>query len=439
MIPIYQLPEAAGLTERQISEAIAWKEWQNEAIRTADKYYKGLNREILASKHGHRIPVPYGRKLIKSVLGFMFKEGLITYSWPDDWEDFRLEIESIFDYNDEQTENIRLARDQAMYGSAYEALFVDNPDARPQFYRMPAHQVIPVRSYGIRPRMWAAVNCWRMQDERMVEVYYADRIERYSSDGGELMLRSSVPHRFGEVPIVEYRNNEEGMGDIESIMSLIDAHDEIIANGLDEDGKFADAILALKNIQMDDETVEKLIRMRVLSMDDDGEASYLTKPDRYAGREALRKVIEGLIFSMSGIPNLDDKDAMSTQSGESLKYLYATFEIMVAGDKQSGFTDGLMRRLRLINNFLSWLGRSRVSMDGVQIKWQRNLPAEGTTLIDNVIKATGIISRRTQLEQLQKAGLVDSVDREIDRLDGEKEAVEADLTDEGRVMDGYGV
>ena len=170
-------------------------------------------------------------------------------------------------------------------------------------------------------------------------------------------------------------------------------------------------------MELDDETVDKLIRLRVLPMDDDGEADYLVKPDRYEGREILRKVIEGLIYSMSGIPNLDDKDAMAQQSGEALKYLYATFEIMVAGDKQSGFNDGLVRRLQLINNFLTWLGSSHVEMDGVSIKWQRNLPSEGTVIVDNVVKVSNIISRKSQLEQLQKAGMVDSVPEELARLE----------------------
>ena len=173
-------------------------------------------------------------------------------------------------------------------------------------------------------------------------------------------------------------------------------------------------------------------------MDDDGEADYLVKPDRYEGREILRKVIEGLIFSMSGIPNLDDREAMAQQSGEALKYLYATFEIMVAGDKQSGFNDGLVRRLDLINNFLTWLGSSHVDMDGVAIKWQRNLPSEGTVIVDNVVKVTNIISRKSQLEQLQKAGLVDSVPEELARLEEERSEMESDLTDPNDVEGGYG-
>lgn len=438
MIPIYQLPEGTRLTERQILSAISWKVGINSDLVRADSYYRGRNVKILSGDGKHKIPVPYGRKLIKSVLGFMFKEGLITYSWPDEWDSFQTTMEKVFNYNHESTENRRLAKDQAMYGAAYEALFVDNDEAMPQFYRLPAYQVVPIYTYGIMPRMWAAVNFWYSGKDCKVEVYYRDRIEHFDKGKDGLSLTGTVPHQFGEVPVIEFRNNEEGMGDLESIEALIDAHDEILSNGLDEDGKFSDAILKLKNMEMDDETVEKLIRLRVLPLDDDGEADYLVKPDRYAGREVLRKVIEGLIFSMSGIPNLDDKDAMAQQSGEALKYLYATFEIMVAGDKQSGFNDGLARRLDLINNFQTWLGRSHVDMDGVAIKWQRNLPSEGTVIVDNVTKVTTIISRKSQLEQLQKAGMIDSVPEEFARLEEERAEMESDLTDSGDIDAAYG-
>nr|DAH13410.1 MAG TPA: PORTAL PROTEIN [Bacteriophage sp.] len=439
MIPIYQLPEAKALTTKQILSAIAWKIGINSDIARADAYYQGRNLAVLSSTSDHRIPVPYGRKLIKSVLGFMFKEGLITYSWPDDWDGFQLEMEKIMNRNHESTENRRLAKDQAMYGSAFEAVFVDNEEGFPQFYRLPAYQVVPIYTYGTRPEIWAAINFWHVEGSYYVEVYYNDRIEHFERTGEDLVHTRTIAHQFGEVPIIEYRNNEEGIGDIESIMALIDAHDEILSNGLDEDGKFSDAILKMKNMELSDEVVDNLIRQRVISLDDDGDAEYLVKPDRYSGREILRKVVEGLIFSMSGIPNLDDRDAMAQQSGEALKYLYATFEIMVAGDKQSGFNDGLVRRLRLINNFLAWLGTSHVDMDGVSIKWQRNLPSEGTVIVDNVVKVTSVISRKSQLEQLQKAGLVDSVPEELARLEEESRSIASALVSTDEVEDSYGL
>ena len=94
--------------------------------------------------------------------------------------------------------------------------------------------------------------------------------------------------------------------------------------------------------------------------------------------------------------------------------------------------------LDLINNFLTWLGRSHADMDGVAIKWQRNLPSEGTVIVDNVVKVTSIISKKSQLEQLQKAGLVDSVPEEIARLEEERAAAESDLTDPDGIDESYG-
>ena len=425
MIGIYKdrLGEDGRLSDRQIMAALSWKALHGPYIQRADAYYFGKNPAIMRSEHQNRIPVPYGRKLIKTVLGFMFKEGCITYSFPDDIsEDFRASIEDIFRCNDEETENIRIAGDQAKYGVGYEILYVDNNDAHPQFYSVPARQVTVIYDTSTKPRKIAALNRYRFRKTEYLEIYYSDVIQYCEIRGRSINVISEIPHFFGAVPVIEFRNNREGMGDIESVEALIDAHDEILSTGIDEDDKYADALLLLQNISLDDETVEKLKQLRIIEMDEDGKASYLTKPATYEGREVLRKVIDGLIYSMSGIPNLDDKDAMAQQSGEALKYLYATFEMVVAGEKQSGFNDGLMERLRMLANFQNWLRNEQNTIDGISIKWTRNLPNESTTILDNAQKLDGIISRRSMLELAEKAGYIGSVAEEEERLRKEASA-----------------
>ncbi|MGD1817983.1 MAG: phage portal protein [Pleomorphochaeta sp.] len=429
MIPLYKINFDNRLTLNQLNEAIQWKNYQNITIRTLNNYFLGENETILNSDVEKKVPVPYGRKLVKSVLGFMFKEGSITYSYPDDLNEFKEMITDIFSKNDEETENIRIARDQSRFGSGYEILYISNNEGIPEFYRVPASQIIPVYSMGVKPKLAAGINVYNIsKKQQKMEVYYPNFIEVYISSGRSWDLIETIPHQFGEVPIIEYRNNEEGMGDIESIIKLIDAHDEILSNGLREDGKYADALLILKNIGVDEETLNKIQNWRILDIDGDGEANYLTKESAYEGREVLRAVIEKLIYSMSGIPNLEDKDAMSQQSGEALKYLYATFEVMIAGDKQSGFSDGLMRRLRLINNYLTWLGKSKVKIDDININWKRNLPNETTIIVDNAVKLSGIISNKSLFEQLQKANLIKDVDEEEKRVKAEKKDNSKDLT-----------
>ncbi len=451
MIPIYTLQFEGRLTETQIMKAIAAKEMWNIELKMLEDYYNARNRTILNQDRNHKVAVPFGRKLIKNVLGFMFKEGCITYKYPDNDPRLSDKMKPIFDDNDEQTENIRIAREQALYGSAFECLFVDNPDAEPQFYRVPARQIIPVYLPSIKPVMGACINYYTINDtQRHVDVYYKDRIERFVRNATNgLGLPTVIPHFFGEVPVLEYRNNEEGLGDIEIVLGLIDAHDEILSNGLDEDGKFSDALLLLKNAVLDDEQLDKIREKRILDdLPEDADATYLTKPNVYDGREKLRAKVEDLIYSMSGIPNLSDRDALAQQSGEALKYLYATFEVMVAGDKQSGFTDGLQKRLRLICNYLNWLeGKTEVTSlllqdslpykaDQISVKWKRNLPAESTTTISNAVNASQFISQRTILEQMQQAGIVDDVDEEEKRLKKDQEANTQKNVE--LVMSGYG-
>lgn len=429
MIPLYKLNFNERLTIDQLNAAIQWKNSQNRDIKALNNYYLGMNETILNSDYEKKVPVPFGRKLVKSVLGFMFKEGCISYSYPDNLKDYQELIEDIFDTNDEETENIRIARDQARFGSGYEILYVDNNDGVPEFYRVPASQIIPIYNMGVKPKLSAGINIYNIsKEQQQMEVYYPTFIDVYITSGRSWELIGTIPHQFGDVPLIEYRNNEEGMGDIESIIALIDAHDEILSNGLREDGKYADALLVLKNIGLNDESVNKLINMRILEIDGEGDANYLTKESAYEGREVLRKVIEKLIYSMSGIPNLDDKDAMSQQSGEALKYLYATFEVMIAGDKQSGFSDGLMRRLRLINNYLTWLGKSKEKIDDISINWKRNLPNEVTIVVDNAVKLSGIISDESVFEQLEQVGIIKNTQGEIKRVKAEKKENSKDLT-----------
>ena len=439
MIGIYRdrLGEDGRLTDKQIMRALSWKALHSSAFSRADAYYLGKNPKVLHSEHQNRIPVPYGRKLIKTVLGFMFKEGCITYSYPDSIDPgFRSSIEDILRCNDEETENIRIAGDQAKYGVGYEILYVDNDDAHPQFYSVPARQITVIYDTSTRPRKIAALNRYRFRKSDYLEIYYSDAVQYCEIRGREIRINEEIPHFFGAVPVIEFRNNREGMGDIESVEALIDAQDEILSTGVDEDDKYADALLLLQNISLDDETVEKLRQLRIIEMDEDGKASYLTKPTTYEGREVLRKVIDGLVYSMSGIPNLDDKDAMAQQSGEALKYLYAAFEMIVAGEKQSGFNDGLMERLRMLTSFQNWLRNESNAIDGISIKWTRNLPNEATQILDNAGKLDGIISRRSMLELVEKAGYIRSVDEEEGRI-REEGGAESELTAE-RDAEAYG-
>ena len=441
MIGQYYLgrPGAGRLTEGEILQAVAVKRLWNVDLRRQLRYYMAKNPPILESDVSNKVAVGFGRKLVKTVTGFMFKNGAITYRYPDGMERLRDYVEDVFRCNGEQAENVALGRDQSRFGAAYEMLWVDRGDVHPRFHRVHAGQVMPVWYEQVEPRMRCAVNFYHTSDGvDHYDVYYDDAVQRFVQDGGHLLLTDESRHWFGMVPVIEYRNNEEGQGDIECVEGLIDAFDRLVSNAVDEDAKFADALLTIVNASLSDDDMDDVQSKRVLELPENSSAAYLTKPDTYTSKKALMDKIESLIHSLSGIPKLDDRDAMAQTSGEALKYLFASFEDMVAGEKQSYFDEGLRQRLRMLCSYESWLenlgspdeeGETAYDPSGIVIEWTRNLPAETTNIVDNAIKAAPYMSKRTMVEQLHKAGIVSSVDDEMARLD------EQDAAEDGGILD----
>lgn len=404
------------LDSQKIINLVNNKKIENRALEKLEKYYLGTN----SSKN--TVAVSLGRKLIKSVMGFMFKENAITYQYPEDIDKgYEQIIRKIFDNNDEENHNLSLALDQAKYGCAFELLYIDPESKEIRFSKMGASQIIPVYKNTIDSRLYAAINYYTSSDQEFVDIYYEDRIEHYVIRMNKLFINKEPErHFFHAVPLIEYQNSDERLSDIEPVISLIDAHDAIVSNGISEDGKYADALLIMKNYLLDDEALARMRELRIIdNLESDAVVEYLTKPGAYEGRESLRKVIENLIYTMSGIPNLNEISSFSQQSGEALKYLYATFEVMVAGDKQSGFNAGLYKRLRLITNYINWKNSTNYESNGIKVNWKRNLPSESTVIIDDAIKLAGVISKRSILEMLERAGVILDVEAEMKRLDDE--------------------
>lgn len=62
---------------------------------------------------------------------------------------------------------------------------------------------------------WTSTECW----------YFS------SYNGGPLELLDIVEHYWGDVPFVEFINNEERIGDFEGIISIIDAYNRVQSKG----------------------------------------------------------------------------------------------------------------------------------------------------------------------------------------------------------------
>ncbi|WP_136059431.1 phage portal protein, partial [Streptococcus pyogenes] len=79
---------------------------------------------------------------------------------------------------------------------------------------------------------------------KIVEVYTKTKVIRFEYDGDLTEIDRSA-HSFGSVPITEYLNTDDGLGDYETELSLIDLYDAAQSDTANYMQDLSDAILAI--------------------------------------------------------------------------------------------------------------------------------------------------------------------------------------------------
>lgn len=154
-------------------------------------------------------------------------------------------------------------------------------------------------------------------------------------------------------------------------MTLQDAYNKLLSSEVDDFESFCDAYLVLKGCMADADDLVAMKQNRVLMMDTDAEASYLTKSVSDTQIENMLKNINDTIHKISNSPDFTE-DTFMSQSGVAIKYKLIGFE-NVASNIVANMTKALQRRIELICSILS-LTDGETKWRDIQIVFTRNLP-----------------------------------------------------------------
>jgi SPP1 family phage portal protein len=251
-----------------------------------------------------------------------------------------------------------------------------------------------------------------------IEIIDNKQIIRYkaSETGTNMTIIDTTPHYFGLVPVAIFKNNEEEIGDFENVISLIDAYDKLESDSLNNFEYFCDAYLLLTGLTAESEDVAKMKEDRVLLLDKDTNAAWLTKDEQDTTIENLKIRIDKDIHKFSKCPNLADENFASNASGVAIKYKMVGTENLIAV-KERKFKRGLQRRLELLS-VVQGLKLSAFDWRAIEIVFTRNLPSNDIEIAQMVNTLSNIVSTETLLAQIP---FVDDVQAEMDRLEKERE------------------
>ncbi len=258
----------------------------------------------------------------------------------------------------------------------------------------------------------------------VVKYYGEDRILTYKTESrgfGSYQLVKALPHYFGRVPVIEYRNNEEKQGDFEQAISLIDAYNLLQSDRLNDKEAFVDAILFIQGFVLADGDGAKLQEEKILQSSaskNETAASYLTKALDESSVTLLRDALLDDIHKVTYVPNMNDEKFAGNVSGEAMKYkLFGLLQLMSV--KSRYMIKGLRQRLEIFSTVLGYTG-SQVDVTGAKIKLKPNLPINTSDIINQIVAAynAGILPLKVLLSWLPD---IDDVDEVIEQLNLEKE------------------
>ena len=388
-------------------------------------YYCGkhdiLNRKVSdATKPNNKIAHPYCQYITDTICGYFIGEP-ITYSSTD--EDVHNELAAINVYNSTAAVDMDIARTMSIYGKAYELHYTDD-EGMPCFIKLNPEEVIVVYDdtvkqeilYGIRmiPQYDIATDkTWYR-----VEVYDATVRRTYKADEqlSSLTLLEETSHYYGMVPIVEYLNNEQELGDFETVIPLVDAYDALESDALNDFNYFVDCYLTLSGVTADAEDIQQMKENRVIILDEDGEADWLIKSENDTVSENLKNRFKNDIHKFAKVPDLSDEAFSSNASGVAIKYKLFGTETLVA-NKERYFKQGIDRRLELLFNIVNLKGAAS-DWRAVEVQFTRNLPTNETEIADVVSKLYGIVSNETLLAQIP---FITDVKAELEKVREQKE------------------
>ncbi len=409
-----------------------------EKMSKNKRYYDGVH-DILKKKRKENAPnertVCNHAKDISDTASGYFMGNPITYNYTDETDNTRTVMDKLITaFDNAQLDDIDSdnSLDMSVYGVAYEYIFAKEEEAELIVRNLEPEFTFIVYDDSIERRELFGVYYRPEKDDANNRIRYIATVAtenliytfKLSGDGNEEIPLTEEPeeHYMSQIPIIEYKNNKDNIGDFEQQISLIDAYNTLMSDRVNDKEQFIDAILVIYGTLLGDDMEEteeakkRLQELKLLEMPLEGKAEYLTRTMDEAGVETLRKAIKEDIYTFSHVPNLTDEHFVGNSSGVAMEYKLLGLE-MITKIKERYYKKGLRRRIAIFCHFLN-LRQITVNPNFIMPVFSRALPKNLTELGQLVSNLKGSVSAKTLLQLLP---FVEDPDGEIEAVNKENE------------------
>lgn len=404
---MYTVSKGTTPTSESIKKALDYAKERNEGLVKLDEYYNGIHEIVKRSKSiglkNNKVVVNHARYITDICVGYLLGN-------PVDYRSESSDLKGIKDRYKQQNIaalDYKIAKDLSKFGIAYEYSFIN--------------EQTEIATKRVKPTNCIVVYDDTMQHNKLFAIMFDDvkgtkyinvttvtdkEVQNWTQDLNP--KGPAKPHVFKTVPVVEYVNNQEEMGDYEQVLTLINAYNTIQSDRVNDKEQLVEAILIFYGFGLEDDQKDDIKEHRMMSVPLPPEgtmpkAEYLTKQLNEADIETLKASIENDIHKISMTPNMSDENFVGNASGVAIKYKLMPFSILI-NSKEREFEKGLKERFQLYKTAMPKT-RGEIKSESaeayeVEVVFTHSLPQNDFETSQMIANLKDSVSQETLLTQL---------------------------------------
>ncbi len=401
-------------------------EYKNSIMEERKKlgnYYDGKNEIIkqnaVAGRPNYSINVNMAKYITDVATGYTFGKP-VSYSVSNE-ESKRLlnMILKVNKVNYTEELDYHLGGDMSTYGVAYQLVYADlkNEKSPVCFRRLDPVRTFMVCDNSIEENIFCAVYFHDYTENKncKTRVYVWDSTFLYIFDGysNSLSLTSKNCHFMGQVPVIQSLNNDDGYGDFQMVVDLLDSLNLMISNNTDDLQSVSNAILAVTGGKLGEEEIKQINKYKVANLPIGASMQWVIKNSNIEGVLGQINHLLDFIFQISMVPDLSDDAFAGNLSGVAMQFkMWGIDQLWTS--KIRKYKTCLYKRIQMA---LRILGADENRAEELQINFYRNLPENMAQDYEIAKNLSGVLSLKTILQNLS---VVDDVEAEYKAIMEEK-------------------
>lgn len=295
------------------------------------------------------------------------------------------------------------------YGVSYLLVYLDNIDINTAIIN--PKECFVLYDYSVEPKpIWGVRYYKNYNDKLVVEVYGKYVFRRFVEDKkGKFVLEEEKENIIKTIPMIEILNNDYMLCDFQPVKTHIDEINKVITTESNLIHYINDALLILRNVDMDEETFAKMLATNLIIMSSgeqgvDADLKFLEKPLNVEAISQHQSTLLKATFRDSFTPLISSEELTKAPSAKALQSMYMSTDF-IARTKEKYMKEGLRKVIDIMFKYLNFVKIDAVyTAETIEPKFTRSLPTLSSAELEDVLK----IVQAVNLSDETKLGLIPS-------------------------------